>query len=158
MKAGAVGATLAALALLYGGAKMANDVPRGIRNHNPGNIRRTGTRWQGMASDQSADPEYIVFQSPFWGLRAMARILKTYRERYGLRTVRGIVTRWAPPNENDTESYVNSVAQALGVGPDDDLPGDTDTTARLVAAIVRHENGVQPYSPAMIRNAVEAAG
>ena len=148
-------ALLGALSLLYRVDRMAS-VPRGIRNHNPGNIRRTGEKWQGMSVEQD-DPEYVVFDSAFWGLRALARVLRTYREKYALRTVRAIVTRWAPHNENDTRAYVDHVASLLGVQPDDDIGADVDTQARLVAAIVKHENGVQPYPFDMIRQAVEAA-
>ena len=53
-------------------------VPRGIRNHNPGNVLRTkSVTWQGQAEDQSGDPEFVVFTAPEWGLRAIARILLT---------------------------------------------------------------------------------
>ena len=128
---------------------------RGLRNNNPGNIRRTGERWRGMAPYQP-DPEYVTFVSPLWGLRALARVLRTYHERHGLKTVREIITRWAPPTENDTESYIRSVAGRLQVDPDEplNLPA---VLPELVAAIVRHENGVQPYAPELIAEGVRLA-
>lgn len=116
-------------------------LPRGIRNHNPGNIRRTNTTWRGMSADQSGDPAFIVFQEPLWGLRALGRLLRTYYDIYHCRTVAAIIDRYAPPSENDTASYVAGVSRALGVDPADKLPRDTETWAKLMQAIVLHENG-----------------
>lgn len=131
---------------------------RGLRNHNPGNIER-GAPWQGLAADQSGDDRFAVFKAPEWGIRAIARILITYRDKYGLDTVRGIVNRWAPPVENDTDSYVRSVAGRLYVGPDDRINIEHFETARvLVEAIIKHENGSQPYSDATIRKGLVLAG
>lgn len=118
------------------------NLPRGIRNHNPGNIVRDGTPWQGLAADQSADPRFCVFNTAADGIRALARLLLTYQDKHGLRTVRGIINRYAPPVENDTGAYVRAVAAALGVAADD--PIDVHQYRHmepLVRAIIRHENG-----------------
>lgn len=117
---------------------------RGLRNNNPGNIdRRAGTTWRGASADQSGDSRFVVFDAPEWGVRAMARVLKTYMGR-GVDSVRGIINTWAPPSENDTGAYVASVAGSLGVSPDAAL--DEASLPALIAAIIQHENGVQPYS------------
>jgi hypothetical protein len=92
--------------------------PRGIRNHNPGNIDRGRDRWQGMADDQSGDPRFVVFTEAEWGIRAIVRVLRSYRDRHGLETVRAIVSRWAPPVENPTARYIAFVCDRLGVDPD----------------------------------------
>lgn len=132
--------------------------PRGIRNANPGNIERTGEKWQGMSADQSGDARFIVFESPVWGIRAMAKILLNYQRKYGLRHVQGIINRWAPPTENDTGAYVRQVCRALGVGPTDTVNlQDTATLAKLVTAVIKHENGMQPYSPDLIARGVGMA-
>jgi hypothetical protein len=86
------------------------DQPRGIRNNNPGNIDRNTTKWQGMADDQSSDPRFVVFKTPQAGIRALAKILLTYQNHDGLKTVRGIIGRWAPAVENNTSAYVAAVA------------------------------------------------
>lgn len=146
--------------------------PRGIRNHNPGNLERNGTRWQGMARDQSADSRFIVFSHPAWGVRAIARTLITYqdsrRARDGSRidSVREIIERWAPAHENDTSAYANQVAKALGIGPDDQTVDvyDYATMRALVRAIIRHENGRGPlrhggwYSDQLIAEGLALAG
>lgn len=112
--------------------------PRGIRNNNPGNIKRTGDQWQGMAADQP-DPVFVTFIAPEWGFRAMTRILRGYAAA-GAHTVRAIINRWAPPSENITSAYVDDVAKRLGVGPDD--PIDLDAVLPgLLQAIALHENG-----------------
>lgn len=128
---------------------------RGIRNNNPGNIRHSGTRWQGMAEKQT-DLAFVQFVSPEYGVRALSKVLDTYANSYGLRTVRGIIGRYAPASENDTASYVAGVASALGVGSDQVI----DVAARkadLVRAIILHENGIQPYSVATINTGVSMA-
>lgn len=129
--------------------------PRGIRNNNPGNIERTATTWQGMAVVQ-ADPRFIVFSEPFYGIRALARILRTYRQNHGLTTVRGIINRWAPSFENDTDAYVRHAARALGVAPDEPLSFDASQLRTLVAVIIQHENGQQPYSMAELDAGIRA--
>lgn len=133
-------------------------LPRGIRNHNPGNIRRTATLWRGMSVDQSADPAFIVFQEPLWGLRALGRLLRTYYDIYHCRTVAAIIDRYAPPTENDTVAYRASVAAALRVAADQALARDVPTWVGLMQAIVRHENGVGDYYPPdLYRSAAQMA-
>ena len=130
--------------------------PRGVRNHNPGNIRH-GDRWQGMAAEQ-ADPDFVTFRSAEYGLRALAKVLLSYARR-GVDTPAAIAARWAPPVENDTAAYAAHLARALGVGLHD--PVDVDSQAvmlPLVEAIIRHENGVQPYSRATLLTGLRLAG
>ena len=132
---------------------------RGIRNNNPGNIDRNDTKWQGMAADQSGDPRFIVFKSPTFGIRALAKTLLTYQNSYHLDTVRKIINRWAPPVENNTTAYVKSVAAAVGVLPDDVIDLDTtEVMLPLVKAIISHENGSNPYGDAVIKEALHSAG
>lgn len=125
---------------------------RGIRNNNPGNIVRTGTAWQGMSVDQSGDSRFIVFDSPEYGIRAMARILRNYMAQ-GFDTVEKIINRWAPPVENDTGAYVNAVANRIGVYPGQVL--DASFLPPLIDAIILHENGQQPYSNDLIALGVQ---
>lgn len=125
--------------------------PRGIRNNNPGNIDRGKDRWRGMSADQSGDDRFIVFDAPVWGLRAMARILRKYIAS-GSDTIREIINRWAPPGENDTGAYVEAVAKAVGIGPDDKV--EDSNLPDIMMAIVKHENGIQPYAVAMFDEAI----
>ncbi len=121
---------------------------RGIRNNNPGNIRRSTEKWQGLALVQN-DPAFFQFTHAKYGVRAIGKILTTYRTRYSLTNVRDLIARWAPPVENNTQSYVDQVARTLGVKADATI----DVQKRLpdlAAAIIRHENGSNPYTAAQI--------
>lgn len=126
--------------------------PRGIRNNNPGNIVRSGVAWVGMSPDQSSDSRFIVFTAPEYGIRAMARVLNNYIAN-GYDTVQEIINRWAPPIENDTGSYVRSVATKLGLDPLS--PVNTSHVPALIEAIILHENGEQPYPPDVIARGIQ---
>jgi len=115
--------------------------PRGIRNNNPGNIRRSPEAWVGLAVTQS-DPEFFQFLSMPYGIRAMAKILRSYQAKYGLKTVRGLIFRWAPPTENDAAGYAASVAKAVGVDLKQVIQvADSEILFKLIRAIIRQENG-----------------
>ena len=128
-------------------------VPRGIRLNNPGNIKESPgdkTQWQGERATDD-DPVFEEFVSPEAGIRALARILLGYQRRYGLNTVAGIINRWAPGCENDTGSYIAHVAARLGVAADQAIDiADPELMVGLVEAIIRHENGQQPYAREVI--------
>ena len=101
-------------------------LPRGLRNNNPLNIRRSGDKWQGLRVLQE-DREFFQFSEMKWGWRAAFRLLcHTYYGKYKLRTIRALITRWAPPKENDTEVYIRRVTDRIGIGPDREL-GDPAT-------------------------------
>lgn len=118
-------------------------IPRGVANHNPGNIREPkgdATHWVGERATDD-DPAFEEFVSPEFGFRALGRILLTYR-RLGILSVGAIIAKWAPPSENDTGAYVRAVADHLEVHPDDDIDvSRPETMALIMRAISRHENG-----------------
>lgn len=138
---------------------MTIQTPRGIRNNNPGNIR-WGDDWKGLVpKDQRTDKSFCQFTTPEYGIRAMIIILRNYQRKYGLNTVSGFIKRWAPPNENNTQAYINSVALATGVTPDQRIDtSDSRFMIKLLQAIIKHENGNQPYSFDTFDRAVELAG
>jgi hypothetical protein len=120
-----------------------NSAVRGLRNNNPGNIRKNATAWQGLLPPaEQTDPAFFRFASMAYGIRAMVKILYTYQDSHNLRTVRQIIGRWAPPNENDTNGYVQYVADRMGVAPDTYINvHDEHTVLALVRAIIAMENG-----------------
>ena len=121
-------------------------LPRGIRNHNPLNIRRTGKdQWQGLAEVQN-DRSFCQFESLEWGWRAAFYLLtRTYYHTHRLYTIRGIISRWAPPQDhNNTEAYIRNVCKRTGIGPDEPLGIPSQQPARwmmLGAAMAIQENG-----------------
>lgn len=130
---------------------------RGESNNNPGNLERNGTAWRGMCEGQT-DPRFISFQTPQFGIRALATVLRNYQRQHNINTVAGVIGRWAPPTENDTKSYIMAVSKEVGVKPDDVIDiNDATTLEKLVMAIIRHENGRVSYSPDIIRAGVSMA-
>ena len=114
---------------------------RGLENRNPGNIRHSSSRYRG-AVRPSRDPAFKEFESIEWGYRAIFVTLNTYRRKYGLRTIREMITRWAPPIENHTEAYIRAVSNRTGFSPDEEI--DTCSERQMipfVAAISEVENG-----------------
>lgn len=114
------------------------NLPRGIRNNNPGNIRRTADQWEGMTEAQT-DPEFVQFVAPEYGFRAMLRILRSY-ERRGVVTTQDIITTYSPPSENNTTNYIRFVVNELGMSPDTAIDLDRDALP-LIRAMATFENG-----------------
>lgn len=131
---------------------------RGVRNNNPGNIRCVpGRRWQGQAAEQ-LDKDFVTFEDPVYGIRALAVVLLTYYRRYRLNTVAEIIRRWAPPVENDTDAYIATVARRMGVLPATKLNLlDRDTLRNLVTAIIHVETGGYQYPRDVIETALDMA-
>ena len=118
--------------------------PRGIRNCNPGNIRITKDKWQGLREVQE-DKEFFQFKAMKWGYRAMLRTLQNYRKRHGCETIADFIRRWAPPSENNTMTYIRFVCEKMGV-PSVFVPNVENKQAMcmLAYAISYFENGVEP--------------
>ena len=136
-------------------------VPRGIRNHNPLNIRlEPRNRWQGrIEPERNTDGALEQFTGPLWGLRAGAVLIIAHYDRRGADTVRKLVRIWAPPNENDTEAYAAFLARESGFGADQKLDFHrADHLRPILVAMIRIENGQQPYTDAQIDAALVRAG
>jgi len=133
-------------------AEQDKSLPRGLRNHNPGNIRYGQfAKTQGAIGKDSGG--FAIFQTAEDGLRALGELLRSYARR-GLNTVRGVINRWAPPTENDTGAYVGAVSKRLGVTEDQALNmSDPKVIAGLTAEITRHENGRNPFAPETVLGA-----
>lgn len=117
-----------------------NELPRGLRNNNPGNIRRNSDVFQGEVNP-SRDQQFKQFKTMAHGYRAMFKILSNYYRKYSLTTIRKIISRWAPENENNTAAYVSLVASYSGIRPDDLLSFDREQMIRIVAGMSKVENG-----------------
>ena len=138
------------------GEQVVADGPRGIRNNNPGNISKTSEAWGGEV--QGKDERYKSFATPEDGIAAIGKNLMAYQNKHGINTVSGIISRWAPANENDTAGYIKQVAQSLGVQPDQQVNvSDPAVMTGLTKAIIQRENGKNPYSDDQIRSGLAAA-
>jgi hypothetical protein len=135
------------------------NAPRGIRNNNPGNVEyQPSNAWIGLA-DPPSDKRFCRFTDIRFGIRVMCELLEVYQNKYQCESVRQLISKWAPPNENDTEDYISNVATKLGVKAD--APVIVSTPAimtELVKAIIKQENGEQPYDDTIIDSGLAAAG
>ena len=102
------------------------------------------------------DSAFCVFESPVFGIRALAKVLINYKKIHGLNTVRQIVSRYAPPNENQTKAYIKSVAKQLEVYPDTKIDiEERGVLTVFIKAVIRMENGIQPYSDEVIQEGID---
>lgn len=118
---------------------------RGIRNNNPGNIRNSERNdWKGEVSKaDKKDQAFEEFETMSDGVRAMMRLLQKYQRSYNLHTVKDIVERWAPRNENNTAAYVRTVCKEMQMPECCGLDlTDKGTMCALVDAMCYVENGV----------------
>jgi hypothetical protein len=101
--------------------------PAPVRNNNPGAMMPGGKLAQ-----------YPDMQT---GLKALDDNLASYGKQ-GVNTISGVISKWAPPNENDTQAYIKDVSQRLGISPNQkiDLSNPLQRQA-LSTAISLHENG-----------------
>ena len=121
--------------------------PRGIRNHNPLNIRRTAKdQWKGLKTQQT-DVAFCQFESLEYGWRAAFYLLtRTYYHKYRLYTIRKIIERWAPPHKNKTEAYIANVSRLTGTLPDEPIGIPSEQPSRWIslgAAMAIQENGTE---------------
>lgn len=153
----------AAVALTLGGTAVYRHFKqRGIRNNNPGNLRLTWITWTGKVPNRdNTDGAFEQFRDyqgtpgHVWGLRAMYKDVRGDVIRKGQDTPRKLISSYAPPHENETARYIANVAAALKIGADDRIQ-DAHYPA-LLGAIIRQENGIQPYPDADIRRAIALA-
>ncbi|WP_256871119.1 virion protein [Shewanella sp. Scap07] len=126
---------------------------KGIRNNNPLNVEYSERNpWQGQSG---TDGRFAIFETAFYGIRAAARTMKTYRDKHGLKTIEAIVNRWAPPSDNNpTQNYINFVANKAGVTAT--KPLSMADYPRVVAAMIHFENGYNPYEHSEISSATAA--
>ena len=115
---------------------------RGLRNLNPGNIRHSKVRYRDEVTP-SRDAEFREFRTIEAGYRAMFVLLHTYRLKHGCTTLREMISRYAPPSENNTENYIRRVAYATHLSPDEVIfATDGATMTAVVASMSKVENGV----------------
>lgn len=127
-------------------------IPRGIRNKNPGNIRfNPANDWLGQIGVD--EDGFVIFDKFENGIRAMGKILDSYRRR-GLDTVGEIITTYAPSNENDTDAYITNMENNLGISANTRISRNDGNFAPLIASMILQENGQQPFTQQFIEGAL----
>lgn len=128
--------------------------PRGLRNNNPLNIRRSQSKWLGEVDSLGGkrDTAFCQFSSLVYGYRAAGKLLQNYQIKHKLYVLNQIIGRWAPPNENNTRAYADRVAEQMSkelgepisVASLLDVCKDKDTLCALVVSMHLVENGQLP--------------
>lgn len=122
-------------------------LPRGYRNNNPLNIRlNAANAWKGKITPNT-DGAFEQFSDMAYGYRAALYLLRKYIKQ-GYTTIGSIITRWAPPSENNTNSYINHVVNIMNdtfgrnVTPFDAISSsDADSLCQMAYAMSIIENG-----------------
>jgi hypothetical protein len=118
------------------------DLPRGLRNNNPGNLVQTSIPWQGkIPLSQNTDSRFEQFYELRYGIRAKMRdIISDYKK--GLTSVSDLINEYAPSFENNTAAYINTVANMIGFAPTMFIPELTeDLLVKIAKALHFVENG-----------------
>ena len=119
---------------------------KGALRNNPFNIRYyPSNEWIGSVyATYGYKDGFEAFSSVFYGVRAAVLIVMNYNRLYGIDTIRGIVARFAPPAENDTESYARFVSMVSGIGIDDPIDfGSVDEISSILYAMHLFESGCE---------------
>lgn len=112
---------------------------RGEKNNNPLNINH-GDKWRGLSLVQK-DPRFCTFTTSFYGFRAGAIILKTFRDKYKKNTLEAVIGKWAPPFENDTEAYIQAVSAMAKIGRKESIWQSKAVLQKVLEGMAVVENG-----------------
>jgi len=121
---------------------MASQASASIFNNNPGNIRTSPTNWNGEVTEPGE--EFERFSDMHMGVRASARILRTYGRKYGIDTINKIIDRYAPPEDNNPNNanYARHVSNGSGFDVDEKIDlNDPQVLLKLMRPIFEFENG-----------------
>lgn len=122
----------------------------GFRNNNPGNLRVA-------ANATGKNGGFSTFANDADGRAAMARQLMLYGDR-GNNTLDGIIHTYAPQSVNNTRAYIDSVSKSTGFGAQQRINlHDPDVLKTLMAAMIKHESGAQPYTENELSDSVRTA-
>jgi hypothetical protein len=107
--------------------------------NNPGNIRVSGIAWLGK--DTPANSVFEDFDTLADGIKAMNSNLTAYLNIHGLNTITAIISRWAPPaDNNNTSSYINFVSSQTGIDPNAVI--DSSSFPAIIAAMSVQEGNI----------------
>ena len=107
-----------------------------IATNNIFNIRVGRQPWFGQVGTKKG---FVEFETREHAIRAWLVLMRTYRRRYQRYTIRDIVGRFAPPNENDTAAYVSYCAKRVYLSATTPLSPATNDYARLGCAMAKME-------------------
>jgi hypothetical protein len=128
---------------------------RAERNNNPGNLEFRG---QSGATPEQGEGRFARFDSAEAGVAALTRQLQLYGSR-GVDTIEKIITKYAPPSENNTTAYINAIVNKLRVPAAEKLDlNDPEILSGLIQGISRHEAGRSFLSDEQVMTGINMAG
>lgn len=113
----------------------------GDKENNFGNIRPKG-----------ASSGFNGYESGEEGIKAIDDNLKAYGEKYKINTLSKVMSRWSPPNENDTASIIDSVSKMTGLKPDQEIDLGNPAVRTVIAAAIIRQEGSQGYKRGIDQN------
>ena len=100
---------------------------------NVGNLRPVGS-----------STGFQQFDTPEAGIKAVDDQLRIYGSKHKLKTLREVISRYAPPSENDTDAYIKNVSQKTGLKPDEEIDLSNPTIRHIISGpIILQEQGLQ---------------
>lgn len=113
-------------------------MPKGMRNNNPGNVVDISGGWLGQTG---TDGRFAIFDSMAWGIRAYLHNFYSSVEKHNTKTLTEYINRYAPPSENDTSRYINTISRQTGIDANAPMPTDRDTVTKIMRAQFNVELG-----------------
>ncbi|MUN22726.1 transglycosylase [Escherichia coli] len=148
--------------LNIGGSNAKN---RNYRNNNLGNLVFANQEGAALeAPNAKGEQRFARFNTPEEGIRALANQVSSYYNGTSaaagyqkLQTVSSIISKWAPPKENNTNQYIDNVSKYLGVSPNEKIDvSNPEVMTQLVRAIATKEGGNPAVNNEFIKNALGA--
>lgn len=113
-------------------------LPLGLRTNNPGNIRYSPSiNWKGQVGSENG---FAKFSDMLFGIRAYGINVKGKINK-GYNTLDKLISLYAPPSENNTDAYINSVSKSTGFSRNQKLTPDSNTLFKLARAMFSVELG-----------------
>lgn len=120
------------------------DLPRGLRNNNPGNIRFSSSNdWVGKipySQNTDSGKAFEQFKELRHGIRAKM-VLIYNKVTQGTNTIDKLISIYAPPIENDTRAYIKQVSSMVGIPTNNEIELTEENLIALCKAISYVENG-----------------
>ena len=113
------------------------NLPRNLRNNNPGNIEYGEFAKKHGAT--GSDGRFAIFPTLQAGQDAQASLLMGYMAQ-GNNTISKIVSKWAPGSENNTGAYIADVSNKTGIDANSVL--DAAQLGKVRQAMADHEGMV----------------
>ncbi|EDE8443382.1 hypothetical protein ACJMPS_001588 [Salmonella enterica subsp. enterica serovar Newport] len=124
------------------------------RFNNPANLRYAA----GYETASTRSGKFAVFPSLDEGVLAAAKQLQIYGTK-GINNIHDIISKWAPPNENNTKAYIGHVVNATGRSEFEKLNlNDTRTLAKLITAMSVKEGAGSRLSEGKVIQIINNAG